>query len=148
MIQDGGLYRVYRCLRCKNLGIVQVKSREDESRCSLCNAVILDDPRCSYRDTEDSARDALSDLVLSTRLAASRKVTSRGIGTKRRVLNIVEALVDSSRGRPAKFADILRECDDAGIASDRAEHFLTVLKEEGLVKDEGSGLVLAGGVVS
>jgi hypothetical protein len=70
----------------------------------------------------------------------------RGLGVKRRVYNIVLSLVETNRGRPVTREQVMQECDDAKIANEKANSFLSQLEDEGLlISDEGLLTVAGGG---
>ncbi|MFW9850537.1 MAG: hypothetical protein ACFFF4_15505 [Candidatus Thorarchaeota archaeon] len=138
------IFRIYQCRRCKNTGFAHVQTVEAESRCTLCNGPILHEKSSQYASTLEEAKQLLAELVLSTRLDTKGVGSSRGLGVKRRILNIVEAIIDTNRGHPAKWHQIMSECSDAGIESERVSHFIDVLKREGALTEQGGGLVLNG----
>jgi len=147
-VKQRGMFRIYKCPRCKNSGFVPVENEEEEARCSLCHGVILHEKGTLYAVTIDEAKEILTDLFLTSRLDERKVGSSRGLGLKRRVLNIVESIVDNNRGRPAAFSDVMRECTDAGIDLGRASHFVDVLKREGALIEESGRLTVNGeGVV-
>ncbi|MFW9920307.1 MAG: hypothetical protein ACFFED_11955 [Candidatus Thorarchaeota archaeon] len=140
-----GMFRIYQCRRCRNIGFAAVETEEDEARCSLCNGMILHEQGTLYAATIDEAREIMTDLVVSTRLEAKKVGSSRGIGLKKRVLNIVEAIIEINRGRPASIEQVFRECSEAGIDLGRASHFVNQLKSEGLIAEIAGGLVINDG---
>ncbi len=147
-MKQRGMFRIYQCGRCKNSGFAPVENEEEESRCSLCNAVILHEKGTLYAATIDEAKEILTDLLITSRLETPKVGSSRGLGLKRRVFNIVESIVDNNRGHPAAISDVMRECTDAGIDLDRASHFVDVLIQEGAIMEERGKLTLNGeGVV-
>jgi len=95
-----------------------------------------------YAATIDEAREIMTDLVVTTRLSSKKVGTTRGIGLKKRVFNIVEAIIEINRGRPASMEQVLRECSEAGIDLGRATHFVGQLKSEGLLAELAGGLVV------
>ena len=142
-------FRIYQCRRCKNTGFAPVLSEDDEARCSLCNGLILHESGSLYASTIDEAKEILTELLLRSRLDVKKVGSSRGLGLKRRVLNIVESIIEVNRGHPAKWHQVMSECSDAGIDADRASHFVDVLKREGALTEQGGGLVMNGeGVIT
>ncbi|MFW9953811.1 MAG: hypothetical protein ACFFD3_04585 [Candidatus Thorarchaeota archaeon] len=141
-----GMFRIYQCRRCRNSGFAAVNNEEDDARCSLCNGLILHEKGTLYAATIDEAKDILTDLVLTSRLDERKTGASRGLGLKKRVLNIIEALIEINRGQPASYTEVLRECSEAGIDLERARHFVDVLKREGaLVEHSGNLFIIEGG---
>jgi hypothetical protein len=106
--------------------------------------MILHESGTQYAESMDEAKDVLTELVLSKRLDAKKVGASRGLGVKRRVLNIVESIIEINRGHPARWNQVMSECSDAGIDHDRASHFVDVLKREGALTEQGGGLVMNG----
>jgi hypothetical protein len=106
--------------------------------------VILHESSSLYASTIEEAKDILTELVLTIRLDAKSVGASRGLGVKRRVLNIVESIIEINRGHPARWHQVMSECTDAGIDPDRATHFVDVLKREGALEEQGGGLVMNG----
>ena len=146
---ESDLFRIYKCSTCKNSGFVPVSSKDAEARCSLCNGLILQENGTLYATSIEEAKVALTELLLLSRLDAKKVGSSRGLGVKRRVLNIVESVIEINRGHPARWNQVMSECSDAGIDYERASHFVDVLKREGALTEEGGGLVMNGeGVVT
>ncbi len=139
------MFRIYQCSKCRNTGYVHVENEDAESRCSLCNGLILNEKGMLYAATIDEAKELMADLILSTQLKAKETGSRRGIGLKKRVYNIIEALIEINRGRPASIDQVLRECSEAGIDIERANHFVHQLKNEGLVAEVGGGLTIDDG---
>ncbi len=142
------MFRIYKCRRCKNTGFAHVESEDAEARCSLCNGLILHESGTVYAATIDEAKEILMDLVVASSFGPSKSSSGRGIGLKKRVLNIIEALIEINRGHPATMDDVMRECNEAGIDLERASHFVGQLKKEGKLAEVGGRLMIAdGGVV-
>jgi len=133
------MFRVYHCSRCKNIGYSQVESEEDASRCSLCQALVLHETGTVYAVTRQEAQILVRDLALESRMSKTklREGAGRGLGVKKRVYNIIEALIDLKRGKPASIEEIMRECSEAGIDLGRAMKFLDTLESEGLILNDG-----------
>lgn len=140
-----GMFRIYQCSRCKNIGFVPVENEEAEAHCSLCKGMILHERGTLYAATIDEAREIMTDLAVSSRLESKKGGSTRGIGLKKRVLNIVEAIVEINRGRPASLEQVMRECSEAGIDLGRASHFVNQLKSEGLLSEIAGGLMINDG---
>ena len=139
MNKDRGMFRIYRCSRCNNIGYSQVESEEETSNCSLCQTLVLHEKGTVYEVIRQDAMAAVRELALEGKLAktAGNSSLSRGLGIKRRVFNIIESLVDLRRGKPATIEEILRECSEAGIDLGRAMKFLDTLENEGLIANDG-----------
>ncbi len=146
MSSGRGMFRIYKCRKCKNTGYSSVSSEENESRCSLCGTMVLHERGTIYAATVSEAKELMYDLVLSTSKDHQLKM-KRGLGVKRRVLHIVEAVVTVNRGKPAKTKQVLQECVDADIPLDRASHFLDILKNEGMLVDTDEGIMVIGDVI-
>ena len=146
MSQDRGMFRIYRCMKCNNIGYSQVESEDQASRCSLCQALVLHEAGTVYTETRQEAQVAVRELALESRLArkSSQSGTIRGLGIKRRVYNIIESIIDLRRGKPASIEDIMRECSEAGIDLGRAMKFLDTLESEGLIVNDGLSIQLSG----
>jgi len=138
------MFRIYHCSKCKNIGYSQVESEEDTSRCGLCQALILHETGTVYAVTRQEAQTLVRDLALESQMsrASVRGSTGRGLGVKKRVYNIVEALIDLRRGRPASIEEVMRECSEAGIDLGRAMKFLDTLESEGLIVNDGVHIML------
>ncbi|MDF1541488.1 MAG: hypothetical protein P1Q69_21495, partial [Candidatus Thorarchaeota archaeon] len=128
----------------RNSGFVPVENENEEARCSLCNELVLHERGTIYAVTVNEAKEILTDLLMTSRLETPKVGSSRGLGLKRRVLNIVESIIDNNRGRPAAISDVMRECTDAGIDLERASHFVSVLKQEGALIEENGRLTVNG----
>ncbi|MFX0054591.1 MAG: hypothetical protein ACFFAD_06675 [Candidatus Hermodarchaeota archaeon] len=137
MTSERGMFRVYQCPSCTNIGYTAVENEQEESRCSLCRSLILHAPGTIYAVTIQEAQASVRELVLESRQNAKPRGGGRGLGIKRRVYYIVEALVDLNRGRPVSIEDVMRECSDAGIDISRAMTFLDSLVSEGEVIKNG-----------
>ncbi|TFG28961.1 hypothetical protein EU528_10425 [Candidatus Thorarchaeota archaeon] len=139
MSKDRGMFRIYRCARCNNIGYSQVESEEETSNCSLCQTLVLHEKGMTYAVTRQEAMATVREFALEGQLArASEKSNaSRGVGVKRRVFNIVESLIDLRRGKPASIEEVMRECSEAGIDLGRAMKFLDTLENEGLISNDG-----------
>jgi hypothetical protein len=137
--KDRGMFRIYRCIRCNNIGYSQVEGEEETSNCSLCQTIVLHEKGTVYAVTRQEAMAAVRELALEGQLAkaAGKSSSSRGIGLKRRVFNIVESLIDLRRGKPATIEEVMRECSEAGIDLGRAMKFLDTLENEGLISNNG-----------
>ncbi len=138
------MYRIYRCKKCKYTGIDQVSSANDVSNCSLCHSDISHEEGILYETCYEKAEQKLKELVVLTRLQSDKTTNSRGLGVKKRVLRIVESIIDTNRGHPARWNQLMIECSDAGIDSERASHFVGILKREGLLIEQRGGLVMNG----
>ena len=139
-----GMYRVYTCSSCGNIGYTQVERESENSTCELCGALVINGPGMLYALTSVEARDYVRELVnLEERAKPSAKAKSRGI--RRRVFDIVESLIDLNRGRPIAYDAVLVECADAGIDVERARHFLDLLIDEGEIGQFDRGLTVKEG---
>ena len=145
MSQDRGMFRIYRCMKCNNIGYSQVESEQDSSRCSFCQTLVLHEAGTMYTVTRQEAQTAVRELALESHFAkkSSQGGTLRGLGVKRRVYNIVESLIDLKRGKPASIEDVMRECSEAGIDLGRAMKFLDTLESEGLIINDGLSIQLS-----
>ena len=136
---DRGMFRIYRCARCNNIGYSKVESEAEISNCSLCHTLVLHERGTIYAVTRQEAIASVRELAHEAQVAraAGNSSSSRGLGIKRRVFNIVDSLIDLRRGKPATIEDILRECSEAGIDLGRAMKFLDTLENEGLIANDG-----------
>ncbi len=139
MSASRGMFRIYTCGSCGNIGHVRVEQENDHSNCELCGALVIHGPGILYAVTTMEAREYVRDLVNQTEIERSdTKARSRGV--KRRVTDIVRSLVELNRGRPVALETVLVECADAGIDVDRARHFLDLLINEGVIGNNDRGL--------
>lgn len=139
MSRDRGMFRVYHCTRCNNIGYSQVESEEDPSNCSLCQTLVLHETGTVYTVTRQEAMAAVRELALEYQMNKTRSKggVGRGLGVKRRVFNIIESLIDLRRGKPTSIEEVMRECSEAGIDLGRAMKFLDTLESEGLIINDG-----------
>lgn len=139
MSKDRGMFRIYHCSRCNNIGYSQVESEDETSTCSLCQTFVLHEKGTVYEVTRQEAIAAVRELAFAGQLAkaAGKGNSSRGLGIKRRVFNIVDSLIDLRRGKPATIEEVMRECSEAGIDLGRAMKFLDTLENEGLISNDG-----------
>ncbi|MHA1216019.1 MAG: hypothetical protein ACTSVD_02730 [Candidatus Thorarchaeota archaeon] len=137
MVRERGMFRVYVCPSCGNVGYAAVDREDEESTCSLCGATLVDELGMLYAATLQEAESEMRNLVLSHSSSKSKPLPTRGAGVKRRVQMIVEVLIDMNHGRPVPVASVLRECVDAGIDLERAIRFLSVLEQEGRIRNDG-----------
>jgi len=140
------MFRVYQCPQCRNIGYAPVEQESDESRCSLCQSIVLHEPGTIYAATIQEAKSNVKELVVHSSQRKERGGSGRGLGIKKRVYYIVEALIDINRGRPVTVDAVLRECGDAGIDLNKAMAFLEKLESEGLVTRNGIHLLISGEV--
>ena len=143
MKRERGMFRVYRCGLCKNIGYVHVETEDEESRCSLCQGIILHEPGTVYAVTVQEAQSSVRELVIESQISKVRQGgNSRGLGIKKRVFNIIESLVDMNRGRPVTIENVMRECSEAGIDIGRAMKFMDTLESEGAIRNDGVAVSL------
>lgn len=125
-------FRVYKCNECGNVGFDRVADKGIDSHCSLCRTTISDRPGMIYVSSTDEARRRAG-ILATLALTSSTTKISMGRGLRRRVLDIVESLVNMNRLKPVTLEQVLTECTDAGIPRERGMHFLDVLRDEGLI---------------
>ena len=138
-----GMLRIYKCSRCNNSGFARVRSKDQESTCSLCATIIVHTPSMVYVDTLEEAQQRLRHEIL--RSGFERPGPKRGLGVKKRVYNIVASLVETNNGKPVTSRRVMQECSDAKITSDRAMVFLDQLEDEGLLIRRSGMVTVAGG---
>jgi len=137
------LLRVYRCPRCRNVGYAPVENFQDSSVCSLCQAKIPHSSSTRYAATVEEAESMIRELVVDSTQRSLPGGDPRSYGVRKRVLNIVEALVDTNRGRPVSIMRILQECSDAGIDEDKASAFIDAMLSDGCLVNDGSEITLS-----
>ncbi|MGY5861552.1 MAG: hypothetical protein RTU09_04195 [Candidatus Thorarchaeota archaeon] len=141
-----GMFRIYTCPSCGALAYTRVESEEETSQCGLCRTPVLHQTGMLYAVTTQEAENLVSDLVHASQVENDAKSRStRGIGVRRRVLDIVESLVSENRGRPIEIERFMKECIDARIKPMRGLHFLDILEEEGLIVRHGEAITLEHG---
>jgi hypothetical protein len=101
-------------------------------------------PATQYAATLQEAESYVKEAVVGSKLKPRSSGNLRTIGLKKRVFNIVEALVDMNRGSPVTLDEILHECTDAGIDTDRATDFIEALLTEGTLAGDNLGMKPAG----
>lgn len=138
MNRERGMFRVYRCSVCKNIGYAHVETEDEASRCSLCQTIILHETGIVYAVTIQEAQSSVRELVIESQISKVKQGgNSRGIGVKRRVFNIIESLIDMNRGRAVSIENVMRECSEAGIDLGRALKFMDTLESEGAIRNDG-----------
>jgi hypothetical protein len=144
------MFRVYQCSRCNNIGYSRVESEEEASTCGLCQALILHEKGTVYAVTKNEALSLVRNLALEAQHTRNRAkgATVRGLGVKKRVYNIIEALIDLKRGKPASIEEVMRECSEAGIELGRAMKFIDALESDGLIVNDGVYIIIVEGVSS
>ena len=136
--RERGMFRVYKCGVCKNIGYAPLEVETDASRCSLCQSIILHDNGTVYAVTIQEAQACVRELVIESHVSKVKQGGNRrGIGVKKRVYNIVESLIDMNRGRAVAIEKVMRECSEAGIDIGRAMKFLDTLESEGAIQNNG-----------
>jgi len=127
-----------------------VESEEDASSCGLCQALILHETGTVYAVTRQEAQTLVRDLALESQMSKTTMMgnAGRGLGVKKRVYNIIEALIDLRRGKPASIEEVMRECSEAGIDLGRAMKFLDTLESEGLIVNDGVHVMVTKGAWS
>lgn len=148
MARERGMFRVYRCSLCKNIGYAHVESEDEASRCSLCQGIILHETGSIYAVTVQEAQTIVRELVIESQISKVKQGgNGRGLGVKRRVFNIIESLIEMNRGRAVTIEDVMRECSEAGIDLGRALKFMDTLESEGSIQNDGVTVSLTGGAV-
>ncbi|MFW9926104.1 MAG: hypothetical protein ACFFDM_04975 [Candidatus Thorarchaeota archaeon] len=143
MSRERGMFRIYRCARCNNIGYLAVESEDEVSHCSLCQAIIVHEAGTVYAVTIQEAQSSVRELVIESQIVKTKQGSNgRGLGLKRRVYNIVEALIDLNRGRPVTIENVMRECSEANIDLGRAMKFLDTLESEGMILNDGISISL------
>jgi hypothetical protein len=138
------MYRVYTCGSCGTIGYSRIESESENSNCELCGGLVIHGPGMIYAVTSVEARDYVREMVnLNERDKPSSNSRSRGV--RRRVIDIVQTLVDLNRGKPIAYDAVLIECVDAGIDVDRARHFLDLLIGEGIIGQHDRGIKILEG---
>ncbi len=129
MTENRGRIRVYQCSNCTNIGYIFIQSEHDELSCSLCKTLLPSSPTAIITDTVEEAEKHMRELVFLSQQKKEPIQVTRGAGIRKRVLRIVDALVDLNRGRDVTIDAILQECIDAGIDREKAYSFLDSLIE-------------------
>lgn len=141
------MFRIYRCSYCKYIGYAEVESTESDHKCALCGKTLHPNEENLYAARRDEAR-RLATQHATKFSRYDRLPARRGLGVKKRVLNIVAALIEMNRGQPISRSDILAECSRADISENRAEHFLSQLAREDILQVvSGDRIVINGGLV-
>jgi hypothetical protein len=136
--RERGMFRVYRCSVCKNIGYAHVETEDEASRCSFCQAIILHETGTVYAVTIQEAQSSVREFVIESQISKMKQGGNRrGIGVKRRVFNIIESLIDMNRGRAVSIENVMRECSEAGIDLGRAMKFMDTLESEGAIRNDG-----------
>ena len=121
-----------------------MESEEDASSCGLCQALVLHETGTVYAVTRQEAQALVRDLALESQMSRTtmKGNMGRGLGVKKRVYYIIEALIDLRRGKPASIEEVMRECSEAGIDLGRAMKFLDTLESEGLIVNDGGHVMI------
>ncbi len=128
-----GMFRIYKCPSCGAIAYTSVENEQETSMCGLCRGLILDEPGILYSATINQAEDLVAEMVLHNMSENKVSTPTSGLGVRRRVLNIIECLVELNKGRPVNIDSVLKECVGAKIKTERSLHFLDVLEGQGLV---------------
>lgn len=140
MASNGSVgYRVFRCSGC---GHVDYVTEESELLCTFCQKP-LKRKDTILADTVEGAENEVRDLVYQNRKQQSS--SRSGLGVRRRIISMVDALLDMNRGRPVRLSDVYQECEAAGISKTKTQRFLDIMKEDGVVIIEGGMLFLEDG---
>ena len=139
------MFRICKCPSCGAIAYIRVESEQETSMCGLCRGPILDEPGILYSATINQAEDIVAEMVLHDALEKKVSTSASGLGVRRRVLNIVECLVELNKGRPVHIDRVLEECVGAKIKTERGIHFLDVLEDQGLVIVDGGHISLGTG---
>ncbi|MBD3406875.1 MAG: hypothetical protein GF411_12230 [Candidatus Lokiarchaeota archaeon] len=142
MKMERGMFRIYRCPQCNNIGYARVESEDDLSACSLCRGIILHEQGTLYAPTVQESVGIVRELVILSKDEREPLRSPRGRGLRKRILQIVSSLTELNRGRPVKLKEILQECVDADIDLERALSFLEVLEQEGILDKLDSKVIL------
>jgi hypothetical protein len=134
------MFRVYTCSSCGNISYTRVEQENDCAYCGLCGGLVIHERGMLYAATVNEAREYVTDLINEQHIQRTTTTRSRGRGIRRRVIDIIQSLVEVNRGRPVSLDTVLVECSDAGIDVERARHFLDVLISEGVLNDSDAGL--------
>jgi len=143
-----GMFRIYKCPSCGAIAYIRVENEQETSRCGLCSGQILDEPGILYSATINQAEDLVAEMVLHDALETKASTPTSGLGVRRRVLNIVESLVELNKGRPVNIDSVLEECVGARIKTERGLHFLDVLEGQGLIIVDGGHVSLGEGGIN
>jgi len=141
------MFRIYKCPSCGAIAYIRVENEQETSTCGLCRGPILDEPGILYSATINQSEDLVAEMVLHDMLENKASTPTSGLGVRRRVLNIVECLVELNKGRPVTVDSVLKECVGAKIKTERGLHFLDMLKEQGLIIANGGHVSLGEGGV-
>lgn len=137
------MFRVYRCPECSHTGYTEVQSEDGPSECSFCAALISDSQYIAHVPT---VKEAKRRVVETVHRELKRSKGTHGLGKRRRVLGVVESLVDLNRGRPVTEEAVVQECELAGMERKTVLRFISILKEQGLITGvSGELLGLANG---
>jgi hypothetical protein len=141
------MFRIYRCYHCRYIGYVQVESKHSDHKCALCGKTIHPSEENIYASKRDEARRLATQQAMKFS-RYDRPQVQRGLGVRKRVLNIVTALIEMNRMQPVDRSDVIAECNKADITESRAEHFLSQLAQEDIVQLlSGNRIALTGGMV-
>jgi DNA-directed RNA polymerase subunit M/transcription elongation factor TFIIS len=139
MTENQRLFRIYTCPGCRNTGYVQVADKQEECRCSLCGALIVENDSALYAENQEQARELVARVSMSSTSEETQVI--RGLGKRRRILRMIRALQDLRRNRAVPVQDVIKECEYAGISEETARKFIDVLVEQDLVEQVPEGLV-------
>ncbi len=135
-------YNVYECPSCKHIDYAQVYTQTDQVRCGFCGQTLDSSTFRASADTEEAASSSITRLV-SHRLSSEKPIRpKRGLGVRRRVIDIVSSQINLNRGKPTTVRAVLSESVDAGIDSEKALRFLERLNQEGVVRIQNDSVQL------
>ncbi len=148
MHQERGMFRVYQCPKCNNIGFVRIENEHESSHCSLCSAVIIDEPGTLYAATTIEAEELVRDLVHQKRRERKAPKIHYGLGIRRTLIEIVESLLELNRGWPVPIEDVLREATILGFSLTKSSKMLhKLIEEEVLFKDDNLIGIVRGEIV-
>ena len=93
--------------------------------CSLCGISLPTGASKARVQNEDAAKTELMKRIARASSVSGGKI-KRGLGTRRRVLSVVESLVELRRGRPVSRSKIIEECEENDWFFNRARLSITV----------------------
>ena len=141
------IWIVYECQECGNIGRKRIEGKHESLKCSLCQANLVNNEGIAHKNTEDEARDHLRVLANRKRMRRKSSVSRTGLGVRKRLINIIDSLVQLNKGRGVTEDEIMRECMDAGIDQERATEFLNSLLNDRVAINHDGIIELDGNVV-
>ncbi|UCE10433.1 MAG: hypothetical protein JSW61_00480, partial [Candidatus Thorarchaeota archaeon] len=107
-----------------------------------CGTLQASENEIVYASTVLEAEEYVRKLALESKSRSKSKKPQRGLGVRRRIINIIDALVDLNRGRPVAIVKVIQEAAEAGITLSKTSRVLYDLIDSGAVIEIEDGVTI------